>query len=163
MVRNRISSGVALCAVVATGAAARADDLRDTVRSWRVAHQAPVVRELAEFLALPNLASDVAGIRRNAEHARAMLERRGVKTRLLESPGSPPAVYGELAVPGARRTVMVYAHYDGQPVDPAAWATPPWTPVLRDGALPDGKAVDLASPGAIGAEWRLYGRSASDD
>jgi acetylornithine deacetylase/succinyl-diaminopimelate desuccinylase-like protein len=163
MVPIRISSGMAFFAVLVAGTAAPADDLRDAVRAWRVAHEAPVVRELAEFLALPNLASDAAGIRRNAEHARALLERRGVTTRLLESPGSPPAVYGELAVPGARRTVMVYAHYDGQPVDPAAWTTPPWTPVLRDGALPNGKAVDLASPGAIGPEWRLYGRSASDD
>jgi acetylornithine deacetylase/succinyl-diaminopimelate desuccinylase-like protein len=97
-------------------------------------------------------------------HARALLERRGVTARLLESPGSPPAVFGELTVPGARRTVMVYAHYDGQPVDAAAWATAPWTPTLRAGVLEDGAAaVDLASPGAFGAEWRLYGRSASDD
>ena len=163
MFPNRIPSSVALSALLATGSAARADDLRDAVRAWRTAHEAPVVRELAEFLAIPNLASDAAGIRRNAEHARALLERRGVRTRLLESPGSPPAVYGELTVPGARRTVMVYAHYDGQPVDAAAWTTPPWTPTLRDGALPDGKPVDLASTGAIGPEWRLYARSASDD
>ena len=60
---------------------------------------------------------------------------------------------------------MVYAHYDGQPVDPAAWATPPWTPTLRAGTLEEKAAVvDLAAlPQAIGAEWRLYGRSASDD
>lgn len=161
MATIRIGGGLAILALLAPGA--RADDLRDAVRAWRSAHQAPVVRELAEFLALPNLASDADGIRRNALHARTMLERRGITTRLLESPGSPPAVYGELAVPGARRTVMVYAHYDGQPVDPAAWTTPPWTPVLRDGPLPEGKPVDLASPGAIGPEWRLYGRSASDD
>src|SRR5687768_6127776 len=112
----------ALLLALACASAASADDLRATVRAWRAAHAAPVVRELAEFLALPNLASDAGGIRRNAEHARALLERRGIATRLLESPGSPPAVYGELRTPGARRTVLVYAHYDGQPVDPTAWA-----------------------------------------
>jgi acetylornithine deacetylase/succinyl-diaminopimelate desuccinylase-like protein len=150
--------------VLASATVASADDLREAVRSWRSAHETAVVRELADFVALPNLASDADGIRRNAEHARALLERRGVATRLLESPGSPPAVYGELKVPGARRTVMVYAHYDGQPVDPSSWTTPPWTPTLRTGTLDDGAAVvDLASPGAIGPEWRLYGRSASDD
>ena len=42
--------------VLASASLASADDLRDAVRSWRTAHQAPVVRELAEFLALPNLA-----------------------------------------------------------------------------------------------------------
>lgn len=149
--------------LLASAGTASADELREAVRAWRVAHEAPVVRELAGFLALPNLASDAEGIRRNAEHARALLERRGITTRLLESPGSPPAVYGELLSPGARRTVMVYAHYDGQPVDAPAWTTPPWTPVLRDGPLPGGRPVDLASPGAMGPEWRLYGRSASDD
>jgi acetylornithine deacetylase/succinyl-diaminopimelate desuccinylase-like protein len=153
----------AVLLLLASAGVASADDLRDSVRTWRTAHEAPVVRELAEFVALPNLASDADGIRRNALHARALLERRGVTARLLESPGSPPAVYGELTVPGARRTVMVYAHYDGQPVDAAAWTTPPWTPVLRDGPLPDGKPVDVASPGTIGPEWRLYGRSSSDD
>ena len=144
---------------------APADPVRDSVRSWRQANEAPILRELAAFLALPNLASDAPNIRRNAEHASAMLARRGVTTRLLETPGSPPAVYGELKTPGARRTLMVYAHYDGQPVDPAAWATPPWTPTLRAGTLEEkAPVVDLAAlPQAIGAEWRLYGRSASDD
>ena len=124
-----------------------------------------MLRELAAFVAIPNLASDATNIRKNAEHASAMLARRGVSTRLLESPGSPPAVYGELKVPGARRTVMVYAHYDGQPVDPAAWATPPWTPTLRAGTLEEkAPAVDLATLAPpIGPEWRLYGRSTSDD
>src|SRR5262249_21127667 len=62
--------------------------------------------------------------------------------------------------PGAKRTVAFYAHYDGQPVEPARWATPPWSPVLRDGPLEDGgKPVGLdASP--RGAEWRIYARSA---
>jgi acetylornithine deacetylase/succinyl-diaminopimelate desuccinylase-like protein len=163
--KSAFRNGAALLAALAPCVPASAEDLRTSVRAWRVAHEAPVVRELAEFLALPNLASDADGIRRNAEHARALLERRGVTTRLLESPGSPPVVYGELKAPGARRTVMVYAHYDGQPVDASAWQSPPWTPTLRTGALEDGaRTVDLqALPARIEPEWRLYGRSASDD
>ncbi|HET9316903.1 MAG TPA: M20/M25/M40 family metallo-hydrolase, partial [Vicinamibacteria bacterium] len=139
--------------------------LRPAVRAWRQANEVAVMRELAVFVSIPNLASDATNIRANAEHAAAMLARRGVTTRLLESPGSPPAVYGELKVPGARRTVMVYAHYDGQPVDPDAWATPPWTPTLRTGTLEDrAPVVDLATLAPpIGPEWRLYGRSTSDD
>jgi acetylornithine deacetylase/succinyl-diaminopimelate desuccinylase-like protein len=39
--------------------------------------------------------------------------------------------------------VVFYAHYDGQPLDPKEWSTPPWQPVLREG--------------------RIYARSASDD
>src|SRR5438093_11278205 len=96
-----------------------------------------------------------------------MLERRGVQGRLLEAPGSPPAVYGELVSPGATRTVILYAHYDGQPVDTARWATPPWRPVLRDKSLPEGgREIPFPTEGG-GArsdpEWRIYARPAGDD
>ncbi|HEX6739772.1 MAG TPA: M20/M25/M40 family metallo-hydrolase, partial [Vicinamibacteria bacterium] len=138
----------------------------DGVRAYRRAHEAAILQEFRELLALPNLASDAAGIRRNAEHIVAALERRGVRARLLESPGSPPVVYGEKTVPGARRTVTVYAHYDGQPVDPAAWAGgAPWTPVLRDGRLEDGAREQRweGLPSPVPPEWRLYARSSGDD
>jgi acetylornithine deacetylase/succinyl-diaminopimelate desuccinylase-like protein len=140
-------------------------EVRDKVRAWRQAHAAQVVRELADLVALPNVASDAAAIRRNADAIVALLERRGVAAQLLEAEGSPPAVYGELAVPGARRTLVVNAHYDGQPVVPAQWTSGPWTPVLRDAALDKGgREVALEKvDGATDGEWRLYGRSTSDD
>ena len=47
-----------------------------------------------------------------------LLERRGIRPELLRVPGAPPVVFGELATPGARRTLVLYAHYDGQPVGP---------------------------------------------
>jgi acetylornithine deacetylase/succinyl-diaminopimelate desuccinylase-like protein len=154
--------------VTALGAAPPASDparLRDQVRSWRQAHEAAILREFAGLLALPNLASDEANIRRNAEHIVAMLQARGLGARLLDGRGGPPAVYGELMVPGARRTVLIYAHYDGQPVDAKAWASPPWTPVIRDRRLEDGgREVSLdALPSPVPGEWLIYARSAGDD
>jgi acetylornithine deacetylase/succinyl-diaminopimelate desuccinylase-like protein len=139
-------------------------DLAAAVRSWRGANEVAILRELADLLAIPNLASDDANIRRNAAHIRGLLEKRGIRTELLEY-GGPPAVYAELTVPGATRTVMVYAHYDGQPVNAAHWASPPWTPTLRDGRLEQNpRDIPLASVKApVPGEWRLYGRSASDD
>jgi acetylornithine deacetylase/succinyl-diaminopimelate desuccinylase-like protein len=60
---------------------------------------------------------------------------------------------------------VVYAHYDGQPVTEADWATPPWTPTLRDGRIEAGARVipldGLSGP--LNGEWFLYGRSAGDD
>ena len=140
-------------------------EVRDKVRAWRQAHAGQVVRELADLVALPNVASDAVAIRRNAEAIVKMLQRRGVAARLLEVAGSPPAVYGELVTPGARRTLMVYAHYDGQPVVPAQWATGPWTPVLRDGPREkNGREVAFEkADGRTDGEWRLYGRSTGDD
>jgi acetylornithine deacetylase/succinyl-diaminopimelate desuccinylase-like protein len=135
------------------------------VRAYRQANEVPILKELVDLVAIPNLAGDAVRIRENAAAIAAMLERRGVATRLLEVDGAPPAVYGELRAAGAARTVVFYAHYDGQPVEPARWTGDPWRPVLRDGRLEDGaREVPSASWKApLGPEWRLYGRSASDD
>jgi len=110
---------------------------------WRVAHEQAILAEFTELLAIPNIASDLPNIRRNAAAVSAILEKRGARTRLLEVPDAPPVVYGEIDTPAAARTLLFYAHYDGQPLDPKEWATPPWQPALRDG--------------------RIYARSASDD
>jgi acetylornithine deacetylase/succinyl-diaminopimelate desuccinylase-like protein len=135
------------------------------VREWRTRNEPAVLRELSSFLAIPNLATDSVSIRRNADTLVAMLARRGVSARKLEAPGSPPAVYGELRVPGTTRTIVMYAHYDGQPVDPARWATPPWTPTLRDAPLErNGRVIPLPGRGGVlDDDARLYARSASDD
>lgn len=139
--------------------------VRSAVRAYQQAHDVAIVRELAEFLAIPNLASDSVNIRRNARHIALMLERRGIAAQLLETPGAPPAVFGELRTPGATRTVVFYAHYDGQPVDTAQWSTAPWAPTLRARALSlGGEIIALPTqPGTVQGEWRIYARSASDD
>lgn len=139
-----------------------------SVKVYTAAHQAAILREFADFLAIPNVATDSVNIGRNATALVAMLQRRGVTTRLLQSPtGGPPAVFGELGTSGAARTVVLYAHYDGQPVDRSAWATPPWQPVLRNGPLESGgQPVALPANGGgvrTGPDWRLYARSAGDD
>jgi len=139
---------------------------RSAISGYRQSHEAEILGEFRDLLAIPNLASDSANIRRNAAAITAMLQRRGATTRLLESPaGGPPVVYGELKSPGATRTVVLYAHYDGQPVEAAKWATPPWAPTLRDGPLErGGRVVPFpAASGVVGPEWRLYARSAGDD
>jgi acetylornithine deacetylase/succinyl-diaminopimelate desuccinylase-like protein len=140
-------------------------DVRDRVRRHRVAHELAILEELRTLLAIPNVAADRDNIARNAALLREMFEKRGVRTRLLTLDGEPPAVYGELPAPGAARTVVFYAHYDGQPVEPARWASPPWTPTLRDKALEEGgREVPWGALRApVPAEYRLYARSASDD
>lgn len=135
------------------------------VREWVRAHEIAILREFAGLLAIPNLARDGPNIRRNAEHIAALLGRRGLTTRLLDGEGGPPVVYGERSSPGARRTIVVYAHYDGQPVTEADWATPPWTPTLRDGPVEAG-GREIALDGLTGpvrGDWLLYGRSTGDD
>ncbi len=146
-------------------AAQHAARVRDAVSAYTRANDTRILNDLAEFLAIPNLASDSVNIRRNARHLVQLLEQRGIRAQLLEAPGSPPAVFGDLKTPGATRTVVFYAHYDGQPVDTALWANPPWLPTLRTRALSDGGTVMPlpTQPGSVQGEWRLYARSASDD
>ena len=91
--------------------------VREQVRAHRQQHEHEILRELRDLVALPNVASNGADIARNAAMLRQMLERRGFTTQVLTVPDAPPAVYGSLTVPGATRTVVFYAHYDGQPVD----------------------------------------------
>ncbi|HEU4388214.1 MAG TPA: M20/M25/M40 family metallo-hydrolase [Blastocatellia bacterium] len=136
----------------------------DVVREYRKNHEAEILRELVEFLAIPNVASDSANIRKNAERLIEMMKRRDIRARLLEGDG-PPSVFGELITPGAVRTIGLYAHYDGQPVDASKWATPPWQPALRSAAIDaGGELITIPRAGEkVEPEWRLYARSASDD
>lgn len=142
-----------------------AASIRTRVRGYREANEARIVAELRDFLAIPNNADDAVNIRRNADFLVAMLTKRGVSARLLETEGSPPAVYGELSAPGATRTIVLYAHYDGQPVDSSRWTSSPWVPVLRSRALQQGgKDIPFPTGSArIDPESRIYARSASDD
>jgi acetylornithine deacetylase/succinyl-diaminopimelate desuccinylase-like protein len=144
-----------------TGAAARA-----AVRAYRERNESELLTEFSGLLAIPNLASDSVGIRRNADHLVRMLDRRGFRnTRLLTVPGGPPAVYGELPAPGATRTLVLYAHYDGQPVDAKQWTTAPWSPVLRTREVNAGGSIIPipGSGGRVDPDARIYGRSAGDD
>ncbi len=163
---GRTSGWAALFLLAAQSAALSAQsDLRNEIRQYRVRHEAAIVRELADFVALPNVASNLDDIRTNARHLVGMMERRGISARILELDDTPPAVYGELRTPGATRTVVFYAHYDGQPVDSTRWASSPWQPVLRTGFPGSAaKRLDLAGvDGRFDPEARLYARGVSDD
>ncbi len=136
--------------------------------AYRRAHERQIIAEFARLLEIPNVASDLPNIRRNAEFISEMMQRRGLNPRLLEtaSKSTPPAVYGEWKAPGATHSLIFYAHYDGQPTDPKQWTeTLPWQPTWRSAALESGgKVVALPAAGEpINSEWRLYARSAADD
>jgi acetylornithine deacetylase/succinyl-diaminopimelate desuccinylase-like protein len=140
------------------------------VRDYRMNHEDRIVQELAEFLAIPNVASDTVNIQKNAARLVEMLKARGIETQLLPIEGRGPVVFGKLLVPGARHTVIFYAHYDGQPVDPAAWTGgTPFKPVLRSDAIEaGGKLIPIPEksaqkPAVYEDNWRIYARSASDD
>ena len=114
--------------------------VQQQVRDFRKANEHRLLREFLNLLSVPNIASDNANIRKNAQLIMEMMKQRGLSPRLLEAqtPNTPPAVFAELKTPGATRTLILYAHYDGQPTDPKQWsaASPgnrcfvqrPWNP-----------------------------------
>ena len=159
---------VAVCALVlllnCLASLARAQSLATGVRAYRMKHEAEILKEFAELLSIPNIASDTKNIRANAEKLIVMMSRRGIEAKLLEGNG-PPAVFGEIKAPGASTTVGIYAHYDGQPVDASTWKFDPFTPTLTSGRIEDGaKQIPFPKPGqTVDTESRIYARSASDD
>jgi len=138
-----------------------------SVREYRRAHERQIIDEFTRLLSIPNVASDKENVRSNAQFILEMMQRRRLTPQLLEakSKDTPPAVYGEWKVAGATRSIILYAHYDGQPVDPKAWtASPPFQPTWRSArADQGGQIVAPPAAGEINSAWRIYARGASDD
>lgn len=160
----RIKALTAAALVAMSAGAAEAGTPRDAVRTWRKAHEKEIVADFSALLALPNVATTLSDVEKNADYISGLLQKRGFQTQLLRAqPGTPPSVFGELKTPGAKRTVVFYAHYDGQPVGQQGWLTSPFQPTMRT-ELPDAKTVDWqGAAGPLDPDWRLYARSAGDD
>ncbi len=145
-----------------------ADTQLSQVREYRTEHEGEIISEFVRLLSIPNVSSDRENIRRNAEFIRDMMIERGIEVQVMETAGNP-VVYGEMKVPGADRTLMFYAHYDGQPVDISSWTgTHPFEPALRPGKLEPGteEPAPVLFPGESGSydeDWRIYARGSSDD
>ncbi|RNF40095.1 dipeptidase [Planococcus salinus] len=105
------------------------------------------LEELKAFLRIPSISSlteHQKDIQKGAEWLKKSLEKAGLENaRIDETPGHP-VVYADWLHAEGKPTVLVYGHYDVQPVDPLhLWETPPFDPHVRDN--------------------KLYARGASDD
>lgn len=146
-------------------AAVSGGSVREAVTAYERQHAPAILDEFRTFLSIPNVAADRPDIEKNAEELAAMMQRRGLRTQLLRVEGAPPAVFGELRAAGAQKTIALYAHYDGQPVDKSKWNGDPWAPVIRTDLVErGGKMVAWGEAAAApDPQWRVFARSASDD
>ncbi|HEY2011054.1 MAG TPA: M20/M25/M40 family metallo-hydrolase [Rhizomicrobium sp.] len=137
-------------------------DLRQQVSDYRAGHEAQIVGQLDELTRLHSVAAEPQGLATAAARLEGLLKARGFDTASWSTAGSPPVIYGFLKSPGATRTAVFYAHYDGQPVTPSQWMSDPFAPVMRDGAA--GADVDWkAAKPPFSPEWRFFGRATADD
>jgi acetylornithine deacetylase/succinyl-diaminopimelate desuccinylase-like protein len=105
------------------------------------------IDELMEFLRIPSISAlpgHTADVQRAAQWVEARMKSAGIESVRILSTGGHPVVYGDwLHAPG-KPTVLIYGHFDTQPVDPLnLWDNPPFEPVIKDG--------------------RIYARGATDD
>ena len=165
LVAGALAAALVAGLALATAHSACSADLKTDVDHYRLAHEAEIVGQLDALTRIDSVAASPSGLAREADALLALLKARGIDARLLKPPSGPPVVFGALRSPGAKRTVVFYAHYDGQPVTPSQWATPPFEPVMRSGTLESGAPVVdwRAAKGPLDPEWRLFGRAASDD
>ena len=163
MMGRTIAVAAAALAVAWAGSAEAAAP-KDKVRAWRQAHEKEIVADFSTLLAMPNIATNLADVDANAAYISGLLQKRGFSTELLRAePGTPGSILAELKTPGAKRTVVFYAHYDGQPIGQKGWISTPFTPSMRT-ALPEAKPVDWqAASGPLNPDWRLFGRATGDD
>ena len=140
------------------------------VRDFRKANEHNLLATYIDFLKIPNVADDMPNIKKNANWISDYMKSKGISNVQLLHPKTsdkPPAVYGEVMVPGATQTVVFYAHYDGQPVDSTKWSEGlhPFKPRLANGSLANGaQLIDWPQPStAFNPEWRIYARGSSDD
>lgn len=92
--------------------------------------------ELFELLKIPSISSDSskkAEINQAAKYLKERFEASGVdKAEICETAGNP-IVYAEKIIDPSLPTILVYGHYDVQPVDPIElWDTPPFEPTIRN-------------------------------
>jgi acetylornithine deacetylase/succinyl-diaminopimelate desuccinylase-like protein len=119
----------------------------ETWQTYLDHHRYRFQEDLLDFLRIPSISSlpEHAGdVQRAGEWVASRLRAAGIEGVRILPTGGHPIVYGEwLHAPG-KPTVLIYGHFDTQPVDPfAQWANPPFEPVIRDG--------------------RVFARGASDD
>jgi acetylornithine deacetylase/succinyl-diaminopimelate desuccinylase-like protein len=107
--------------------------------SYLAKHRERHLGELQAFLRIPSVSALPAhrpDIARASEWLAERLRTAGAgEVKILPTAGSP-VVFGSWTARAGAPTILLYGHYDVQPVDPVAlWQTPPFEPAVRDGRL----------------------------
>ena len=107
----------------------------EAVWSYVDAHADEILEQLKRLVRQPSISAQDSGVKECAELLASMMREDGIDTRVLPTRGQPVVVGKGRPVTDAP-TVLIYGHYDVQPVDPLdAWESPPFEPTVRNGRL----------------------------
>lgn len=142
-------------------------DDRQTALEYASRNNQRFLEELKEFLAIPTISTDPehnADTMRGAEWVAAQLRLLGMENVQIMPTGGHPVVYGDHLRAGKDApTVLIYGHYDVQPVDPLElWKSDPFRAEVRGDNLhargsSDMKGQVIASMKAIESVMRTSG------
>lgn len=108
----------------------------EELRSWYKDHETQILDDYFSFLKIPSISTDPAykeDVKKAAEWVGHRLKKIGFKVDLWKT-GGHPVVFATHMIDPSRPTVLIYHHYDVQPVDPIEkWKSPPFEPVIKDG------------------------------
>ncbi len=108
-------------------------------KTYQEKNQERFLEELKELLKIPSISSDSThqgDMQICSEAVKKSLLDAGVTRAEIYPTSGHPVVYGELITDKSKPTVLVYGHYDVQPVDPLAlWHTPPFEPTIKNGMI----------------------------
>ena len=135
----------------------------ETAKAHIADNRQQILSDFIDLLSLPNVASSIPDMDRNADWIIDYISTRGFTAERVKA-GGAPYVYGVRQGSEGAPSVLIYAHFDGQPVIEEDWESPPFTPTLWTDIPGENDAHTVAfaeenlTPG-----MRLVARSAGDD
>lgn len=121
--------------------------LAEAALAYTDQHRDAFLKELKELLRIPSISTipdHKKDVKRAAKFIASQLEDIGLENvHLIKIEGQHPLVYGEWLKADGKPTVLLYGHYDVQPVDPVSeWRSDPFEPVVRNDNIYARGAVD---------------------
>ncbi len=108
----------------------------EQLQKWFKEHREEVLKDFFTFLSFPSISTDPkyeADSRRTADWLVDYLKGIGLEAELWETPGLPVVFGSDLKAGKDKPTLLIYHHYDVQPVDPLdLWRSDPFKPVIRN-------------------------------
>ncbi len=119
----------------------------ETVERYLNANQERFVQEMIAFLSIPSISAlpeHASDVREAGSWAADRLRAAGIEHVQILETGGHPVVYGDWLHAPSKPTILIYAHFDTQPVDPIdLWHHAPFEPTIEGD--------------------RIYARGATDD